>query len=381
MDHPRRPHLLSLVSPARPVSTSPTQHTPSQSPFRYVHFPEMTEKARGDDIALQRTPSSSRYPLSPQRPPHSSAPSSPAHRNSRPLSPPYSRPRGLRIANLLRPWIPLIVYALSSLILVVAIAFFKTEVFTFLDDLSVWLRADEHFGYAVLFILIFITTFPPPSSPRPDVFHANHPIWIHIRPLGRRDTLSYFAALSGALTVFLISRTLLRDSITRWLESACTIKRVVRAVEKRPKLLFLVRLAPYPYNVMNCLLAASPTLTLKTYTLCTAASLFKVIVHTSLGASIHSFKNYNTAVPEGDAPEEAGGADAVARMWTIAGVGLCVAIFVYISYVARRAVDEELGDDADCTDANSEERAGFLANNADAETGTLSARPMVELRR
>jgi uncharacterized membrane protein YdjX (TVP38/TMEM64 family) len=149
---------------------------------------------------------------------------------------------------------------------------------------------------------------------------------------------------------------------------------VVRAVEKRPKLLFLVRLAPYPYNVMNCLLAASPTLTLKTYTLCTAASLFKVIIHTSLGASIHSFKEYNTAAPADGAtePEDATGADAVARMWTIGGVLLCVAIFVYLSVVARRAVDEELGDEV----GDAEETAGFLAN-ADVESG---ARVMVQLR-
>ncbi|KAJ7368132.1 hypothetical protein DFH08DRAFT_761692 [Mycena albidolilacea] len=366
MDTHRRPHLLSISTPAYPVSTSPTTHTPSQSPFRYVHFPEITtEKAsRGDDIALQRTLSTSRYPSPPQRS-HPSAPSSPAHHNSRL---PYSRPRGLRIANLLRPWIPLIIYAVSSLLLVVAIAFFKTQVFTFLDDLSVWLRADEHFGYAVLFVLIFITTFPPLPMYSTLIILSGYTFgpWAGA-------VLSYFAALSGALTVFLISRTLLHDCISRWLESACTIKRVVRAVDKRPKLLFLVRLAPYPFNVMNCLLAASPTLTLRTYTVCTAASLFKVIVHTSLGASIHSFKNYNTAVPEGDDPEEAGSADAVARMWTFAGVGLCIAIFVYISWVARRAVDSELDDGAD-----PEETVGFLSSNADLETG---ARPMVELRR
>ncbi|KAF8211297.1 hypothetical protein K438DRAFT_1568498 [Mycena galopus ATCC 62051] len=380
MDTHRRPHLLSTSIPARPVSTSPTQHTPSQSPFRYLHFSEITtEKPNGNDIALQGTPSSSRYSSSPRRSeslrsPRASAPSSPAHHNSRPLSPLYSRPRGLRIANLLRPWLPLILYALSSLILVVAIAFFKTQVFTFLDDLSVWLRADEHFGYAVLFVLIFMTTFPPIPMYSTLIILSGYTFgpWVGA-------TISYLAALSGALTVFLISRTLLRNSISRWLESACTIKRVVRAIERRPSLLFLVRLAPYPYNVMNCLLAASPTLTLRTYTLCTAASLFKVIVHTSLGASIHSFKNYNTAVPEGETPEEETHADAVARMWTFAGVGLAIAIFIYISYVARRAVDSELGDDEAAADA--EETVGFLAaNDADAENGT-GARPMVELRR
>ena len=30
---------------------------------------------------------------------------------------------------------------------------------------------------------------------------------------------------------------------------------------------------------------------------------------------------------------------------TVAGISLCVAIFVYLSYVARRAVDDELEDD------------------------------------
>ncbi|KAJ7179831.1 hypothetical protein C8R43DRAFT_970642 [Mycena crocata] len=351
MDHHRRPHLLSLSSPARPVSTDPVQHRPSQSPFRYVHFPEMAEKATPlDDLAGP----SARYPGSPQRPAHPSAPSSPATHHHSP--------------NLLRPWLPLILYALTSLVFVVAIAFFKTQVFTLLDDLSVWLRTDEQFGYAVLFVLIFLTTFPPIPMYSTLIILSGYTYG----PLAGA-ILSYFAALTGAVTVFVLSRTLLHDCISRWLESACTIKRVVRAVEKRPKLLFLVRLAPYPYNVMNCLLAASPSLTLKTYTICTAVSLFKVIVHTSLGASIHSFKDYNTTNGAADAAEEEGGADTVARMWTVGGVVLCVAIFVYISIVARRAVDEELGDEA----GDPEERAGFLANNADAEN---QSRPMVQLR-
>ena len=60
------------------------------------------------------------------------------------------------------------------------------------------------------------------------------------------------------------------------------VKRVVRAIERRPQLLFLIRVAPYPYNLMNAVLAVSPTLTFKTYFVCTALSLFKVslqIVH------------------------------------------------------------------------------------------------------
>lgn len=44
-------------------------------------------------------------------------------------TPTYSRPRGLRIANLLKPWIPIILYALTSLAFLVGVSFWKVEVF------------------------------------------------------------------------------------------------------------------------------------------------------------------------------------------------------------------------------------------------------------
>jgi len=35
----------------------------------------------------------------------------------------------------------------------------SVSVFAGLDELSSWLKADENFGYGVLFFLIFLTTF------------------------------------------------------------------------------------------------------------------------------------------------------------------------------------------------------------------------------
>jgi len=184
--------------------------------------------------------------------------------------------------------------------------------------------------------------------------------------------ISYFAALFGALFVFLLSRALLRETIERWLCSTRGLRRVVRAIEKRPKLLFLVRLAPYPYNVMNCLLAASPTLTLHTYTVCTALSLFKVIIHTSVGASIHSFKDYNHSSEQQDSSSQ-----SMNQIYTGAGIVLCILILIYLSYVANRAVDDEL-DDAPITAHNAEETVSFLAD-PDLESACPRDRPMSEL--
>ncbi|KAF9569495.1 hypothetical protein CPC08DRAFT_623513 [Agrocybe pediades] len=276
-------------------------------------------------------------------------------------------PTGPGIVSTMRPWLPLIMYAISSLAFVVAIAFYKTELFTFLDDLSLWLRADEQYGHAVMFGLIFLTTIPPIPLYSTLIILSGYTFGAWTGAL-----ISYFAALSGALTVFLVSRHVFRSAIESWLVSCTTIHRVVRAIEKRPKLLFLIRLAPYPYNVMNCLLAASPTLSLHTYTVCTALSLFKVIVHTSVGASIHSFRDYHSDAQHDSSPSddvEGGsfGTDSMARLWTILGILLCVLILVYLGVVARRAVDEEL-DDGPVTVRDVEETRGFLSGGGDGDS-------------
>ncbi|THH33796.1 hypothetical protein EUX98_g402 [Antrodiella citrinella] len=174
--------------------------------------------------------------------------------------------------------------------------------------------------------------------------------------------ISYLASLAGAILVFMSSRAFFRDAISRWLNCTIIVKRVVRAIEKRPRLLFLIRLAPYPFNVMNCLLAASPTLTLRTYTICTALSLFKVIIHTSIGSSIRSFAEYHVAKP-GQPPHDTSDESMLAHYSTILGVTLCVGIFVYLSYVARRAVDDELQDEA----INREETMAFLSDDEVAQ--------------
>lgn len=66
----------------------------------------------------------------------------------------------------------------------------------------------------------------------------------------------------------------------------------------------------------------------------------------------------------------------MARMWTIIGVTLCVAIFVYLSYVARKAVDEELDDET----IEDEETLAFLPpqRTVARDSETLIGRSMTE---
>jgi uncharacterized membrane protein YdjX (TVP38/TMEM64 family) len=155
--------------------------------------------------------------------------------------------------------------------------------------------------------------------------------------------ISYSASLAGAVVTFALSRHFLGTSLVKVLAHSPGLARAVRAVSKNPKLLFLVRLAPYPYNVMNVLLAACPSLTMRRYVCCTGLSLLKTVIHTSIGASIHSFTGYYGVLPEdGTHPEHKNSRSDLARWSTAIGVVLCIALFIYLGYVARRAVDDEL---------------------------------------
>jgi uncharacterized membrane protein YdjX (TVP38/TMEM64 family) len=242
-----------------------------------------------------------------------------------------------------------------------------------LDDLSSWLKADKTFGYGVLFFLIFITTFPPLPLYSTLIVLSGYTFGAWAGAV-----LSYWAALTGAFVVFMLSRYLFRGLITRWLSNATSVKRVVRAIEKRPQLLFLIRLAPYPYNVMNCLLGASPTLTLRTYLVCTALSLFKVIIHTTLGSSIHSFARYHVqpklppqdAITDGKPSLSPSDGDASLEEENpfglyakVTGIVLAVGVFIYISVVARKAISDELsGDEGEELPAHTDEEAlSFLS--------------------
>jgi hypothetical protein len=99
------------------------------------------------------------------------------HVPTNPLSLCYLPSRGLRLNSLcLKPWLPLIMYGITSLAFLIAFSLWRVEVFARecaeahrytlylhpihpgLDELAHRLRADESYGHAVLFALIFLTT-------------------------------------------------------------------------------------------------------------------------------------------------------------------------------------------------------------------------------
>jgi hypothetical protein len=149
--------------------------------------------------------------------------------------------------------------------------------------------------------------------------------------------------------------------------------------------------APLVYGRTEWNVCRSPLLSWQTYTLCTALSLFKLIIHTSIGSTIHSFSHHylktptggnattpgvpgnGTAPTNGTAPATGAGDDeggALGTVSTVVGIALCIALLVYLSVVARRAVDDELGEDAPAGEADA---PGALARVGPTRARTGSA--------
>jgi hypothetical protein len=95
---------------------------------------------------------------------------------------------------------------------------------------------------------------------------------------------------------------------------------------------------------MNVLLASSSSLSLACYFWCTALALPKLVVHVSIGTTLHNFASAhpNGAHEAGSAEEEAREAEGrrTKSIAGIIGIALCLGVLFYLLYVARKAVDE-----------------------------------------
>jgi hypothetical protein len=208
-------HLVSSPIPAQPISTRVQNHKQSESPFRYLTeglaseqvFSEKDQTPLADipassgkrtssvsraahrsspPTSRSSTPAPSRHRAHPKHPSQHGRLTTPGHllaaadngrgRPSRRVGQ-LERSHWPSLSTRMQPWMPIILYGISSLGFVVAIAFWKTEIFQGtetsravcpaadlhpflgLDDLSHYLQAEGSYGYGVIFLLIWVTTF------------------------------------------------------------------------------------------------------------------------------------------------------------------------------------------------------------------------------
>lgn len=151
------------------------------------------------------------------------------------------------------------------------------------------------------------------------------------------------------------------------LASSPTATSLLQIIPQNPHLLLLIRIAPYPYNLLNVVLASAPSLSLQTYTFCTAISLCKLVLHTWIGAGIHNISDsYHTPPDPSQPPPEATPEDLhhqrVKAGMTWGGIILCCVLFVYLTHIAKRAIAKAQDDQR----VVREEEISFLTPLGDA---------------
>ncbi|KAJ1660281.1 Tlg2-vesicle protein [Dispira simplex] len=221
------------------------------------------------------------------------------------------------------PWFTLAIIVTSIVVFGVLFWFYHEPILAWLEALGLRIRTSGFVGVALLTFLIFLTAFPPIFGYATLTTLAG---FAYGFPLGFIPC--FLGALSGSVACFVLCRKYGQQHL-RWLFNWNPhITAAVQAIElKGFKLLLLIRLSPYPFNLVNALLSGTQ-IPLKSFALATAVSLIKLNTHVYIGANLTTFSN---AIFERRSPWQV----------VLMVMGLCVGVgvVVYIYRITQRMVD------------------------------------------
>jgi len=197
-------------------------------------------------------------------------------------------------------------------------------ILTLLELVGLRLREYGILGAFLVAFLIFISSFPlVPGYGTLTTFAG----FVYGFPLG--FVPAFIGALSGATTCFTLGRLFGQNYAHSVLSKYKYIRSIIRAVNSKGiKLLILIRLAPYPYNLMNIALTATSVST-KGFVFATAVSLIKLSTHTIIGANLDTLHDTLVTNPT-----------PLKIFGVVCGVLLGLGIMVYIYWLTRKAVAE-----------------------------------------
>jgi len=136
----------------------------------------------------------------------------------------------------------------------------------------------------------------------------------------------FVGALLGADLTFLFFRKVSQGYAHRIMIENPKIAAVVWAVERRGfQLLFLIRLAPYPFSLMNAILASSKV-PFWQFNLATMFTLPKMLVNIGLGAHLRDFAEFFQ--------------HPTLQGWLMFGFfsGLAAFVFVYVGWIGMKEI-------------------------------------------
>ena len=148
----------------------------------------------------------------------------------------------------------------------------------------------------------------------------------------------FVAASLGATFAFLIGRYLSRDRVVKYMEAHPKFKALDRAVSQEGfKIVFLTRLCPlFPFNLLNYALGITQV-SLKDYVLGSFGMIPATILYVYSGSLVVDLAAIGAATGYTN-PQ----ASAVKWLINIISFSATVAVTVYITRIARKALDESI---------------------------------------
>ncbi|KAL1915928.1 uncharacterized protein VTP21DRAFT_6316 [Calcarisporiella thermophila] len=218
-----------------------------------------------------------------------------------------------------------IAFITISIITLIVFLVFRHQIMGFLENIAIWVRGAGFGGMLLIFGLIFSATFPPMIGYGTFLTLSGFTFGFF-----KGFLVAYTAALSGGIICFILSRWKLKGYVRTMMRRYASMEAVLLAVEKKGfNLLVLIRIAPYPFAILNVLLSATQ-ISLSTFSLATAISLFKIMLHIWVGANLTTFTESLSG----------GGPGALKIIVLIFGVIFGTSLMLYIWLLARRAVIE-----------------------------------------
>ncbi|KAG0004163.1 hypothetical protein BGZ79_010119 [Entomortierella chlamydospora] len=195
----------------------------------------------------------------------------------------------------MQPWFWVGLWIGMALFGFVVFAGFHTRIFEFLEVMATFIKDLGRAGPPIIMLGLFLTAFPPLFGYSSLVTMSGY-----VYGFGFGLAIAYTSALLGSVACFYLCRRWFKVQVRALMARKQSMKSVVKAVEKRGfKLMLLIRLAPYPFNVMNALLSATHV-PLSTFVLATAISLSKLVLHVYIGSTLSSLATLPSVPSEGE---------------------------------------------------------------------------------
>ncbi|MEA5574267.1 TVP38/TMEM64 family protein [Calothrix sp. UHCC 0171] len=223
-------------------------------------------------------------------------------------------------------------FALIVTLFVAAILIAKAlNIHELLQQALVWVRSLDSFGVIAFIIIYNLATvlFIPGSALTLGGGAIFGVFWGSI--------YVFFAATIGATFAFLIGRYLSRDRISQLLEKYPKFQAVDRAVAREGlKIVFLTRLSPlFPFNLLNYAFGITQVST-KDYILGSIGMIPGTVMYVYIGSLTSDLAMIGMETPQANP----------FLQWSLRIIGFAatVAVSLYVTRIARQALDHDLND-------------------------------------